>query len=67
MVYTLSPTTSWSLSPRVTGCRPVASIFRTATSLSCSPPTRVAVYLSPLAKETSMDTDESFTASSITW
>ena len=66
MVYTVSPTTSCSLSPRVTGCRPVASIFSTATSLSCSPPTRVAVYWVPSAKDTSMDTDESSTASSMT-
>ena len=67
MAYTLSPTTNWSLSPKVTGCKPAASIFSTATSLSFSPPTSLAVYLSPLEKETSMVTEESLTASSMTW
>jgi len=42
MAITAWPTFSWSESPRVTVWSPEASIFSTATSLSSSPPTRVA-------------------------
>ena len=43
MVETVSPTTRLSESPSTTGFRPVTPLtFSTATSLSSSPPMRVA-------------------------
>ena len=64
MVY--SPTVSASESPRMTGVRPVASTFSTATSVLESVPSRVASYSVPSTVVTVMRVAPSTTWSLVT-